>query len=145
MLFTIQTVFIGTILILQFMYSYTGLRLQPKCFIHVLYIFMPVLFFQNSFYKDQKGQKSLKNKSVFLELLRLIVCHSKFFLEKIKLLLMIQFFDDPAPNILLIQQNNRITLPLSFNTNLTKLGPTLEKLYCTYYILYVYQKKCLAN
>ena len=68
-------------------------------------------FYQDSFHKDEKGQKLFGEGGIF--------------------------FDDPL-KLLISCCPNKITLSLSFDANLAKLGPILGKLYCIYYILCVY-------
>ena len=91
-------------------------------------LYMP--FCHDSFHKDQKGQKSLKNKNFFIEIFRLIICHSELFLKRWIFLL---FF-----KLSISCCSKRITLSLFFDPNLTNLSSILRKLYYIYYILYVY-------
>ena len=120
MLFIIQTVITGHIVIFAIHALMHGLEAATKML--SLYTF----FYQHSFHEYQKSQKTLKNKDFFQNCL---AYHLELFFEKRK------FFDGPV-KLLISCYTNKITLSLSFNANLAKLGPILGPLYYTYYILH---------
>ena len=90
---------------------YTGPELAPGAH----------FFFQDSFHKDQKGQKIAERKHFLIELFGLIICHSDLFLETMN------FLDDFF-KLLISCCANKITSPLYHDANLAKLGPVLRKL-----------------
>ena len=69
-----------------------------------------------------KNKKIAEKQEFFLDLFRLIICHSEVFSEKMEF-----FFDDPL-KLLISCCTNKIMLPLSFDANLALLGPILGKL-----------------
>ena len=108
----------GTIVIFAIHVLAHGLEASTKML--SLYTF----FYQDSFHKDKKGQKSLKEKNFLRNCLG-----SSFVIQRWKRWTFL---------LLISCCYNEIVLSLSFDANLAKLCPILGKLYYTYYILYVY-------
>ena len=108
----------GTIVIFAIHVLAHGLEASTKML--SLYTF----FYQDSFHKDKKGQKSLKEKNFLKNCLG-----SSFVIQRWKRWTFL---------LLISCCYNEIVLSLSFDANLAKLCPILGKLYYTYYILHVY-------
>ena len=87
--------------------------------LHSQYFLDKRVFYQDNFHEDQKGQKLLKKKSFLWNYLGLSFVIKSFGKDG-------PFYDPFKPSF---PCPNKITIPLSSDANLGKLGPILGKLY----------------